>query len=140
MRTAAEIEPLIRAVMTNRKTQGFEVRPGAWGCHGEELPRDHREDPPRFIWRANDSAISGGCMCPMACVILGREHGFDDRFDGCGGRKATAAAVLEITERQVGNFVVGLDESEDDIVDFDHDDFYQLGVKLRGELLTEMGM
>jgi hypothetical protein len=115
-------EARLRAAMLAAEALGHTVSDGKWG-----VSLDSSGDRP--VWAAEPP---DDCLCPMGCLILGQPpepgaHFFQEQ-------EATAARLLECSEDEIKNFVVGFDGAECDVGVFQEDDFYALGRRLRLEL------
>jgi hypothetical protein len=123
----ADIEASLNAGIAAARLRGFTIAPGEWGV--ESVPeREGYDGPEGFVWRAD----TGGCLCPMACVIL--DQPVDD--DNQPNTDDTAAEILGLTSCQVSNFIVGFDAAETDVSGYEEDDMYQLGKKFRERVLN----
>jgi hypothetical protein len=110
----------LAAAMAVQVAAGYRVKPGDWGLV-EDGPEDDEgcRVPGQQKWAVDPD----GCLCPIACALVGTPVTGDYDED--------AAALLGITEQQVANFIAGYDKAELVIDNWESDEYYWLGRTLR---------
>lgn len=119
---AVEVREKLVAAIVAARSNGYKIVTGRWGV-GMSGTEPQRWDP------------DGTCLCPMACVLLGKELGRDEQEDVVYDKYADAARELGCTKEQVYSFVEGYD---DDGLGGIEPEFFALGAEMRALYAREM--